>query len=89
MIQNKVKEHIVYYVSLAIIIVLGIIIALQFPHNKQVQMMAVVITTFFYVGFGIVHHRENHDVSAKIVVEYMLIGALGMTIASFFLLGSQ
>ncbi|QQG41011.1 MAG: hypothetical protein HYV37_01665 [Candidatus Levyibacteriota bacterium] len=88
MIKNKIKEHIFYYFSLLSVVILGVFLTLQFPGNKQIQMMTIVITTFFYVGFGIVHHRENHNLSAKIVVEYMLIGALGMTIASFFLLGS-
>lgn len=85
--KQKVKEHFFYYISLFAIIALGVILALQFSYSKQMQMLVVVMTTFFYVGLGILHHRENHDLTAKIVVEYTLIGALGMTVVSFFLLG--
>ncbi len=85
----KVQEHTVYSIFLFIIVALGILLALQFPHNKQMQMLVIVITTFFYVGLGLVHHKENHDLTTKIVIEYALIGGLGMTIVLFFLLGSQ
>lgn len=87
--KERVKKHLFYYISLLAVIVLGIILALQFSYSKQAQMLIVVITTFFYVGLGILHHRENHDLTAKIVVEYTLIGGLGMTIVSFFLIGSS
>lgn len=85
--KQKIKEHLFYYVSLFVVIALGVILALQFSYSKQMQMLVVVMTTFFYVGLGILHHRENHDLTAKIMVEYTLIGGLGMTIVSFFLLG--
>lgn len=85
--KQKIKGHLFYYTSLFVIIALGIILALQFSYSKQMQMLVIIMTIFFYVGLGIVHHRENHDLTAKIVVEYILIGALGMTIISFFLLG--
>lgn len=89
MIRSKTKEHIFYPFFLFIVVALGILLALQFPHSKQMQMLVIVMTTFFYVGMGLVHHRENHDLTAKIVIEYALIGGLGMTIVLFFLLGSS
>ena len=87
--KERAKKHVFYYISLLAVIVLGVILALQYPYSKQTQMLIVVMTTFFYVSLGILHHRENHDLTAKIVVEYTLVGGLGMTIVSFFLLGSS
>ncbi len=87
MIQ-KSKTHIIYYLALFTIVMLGIIFALHMAYSRQGQMLIVVVTTFFYVLLGIVHHKANHDLTAKIVIEYMLIGALGMTIVSFFLNGA-
>ncbi|MBI2431161.1 MAG: hypothetical protein HYV39_04045 [Candidatus Levybacteria bacterium] len=85
MMSEYIKSHIIYSIFLFIVVALGIVLALQFTNSKQMQMLVVVMTTFFYVAIGIMHHRENHDVTAKIVVEYILIGSLGMTIAFFFL----
>lgn len=50
-------------------------------------MLAVVITSLFYVGWGILHHFVHHDLNAKIVVEYVLIGSLGMTVVLFIIKG--
>lgn len=88
MIQRKIQDHIPYVLSLIVIVGLGIVLALQFSYSKQVQMLIVVMTTFLYVGIGLFHHKQNHDLATKIVVEYTLIGALGMTIVSFILLTS-
>lgn len=87
--MHKIKNHIPYSLSLFTIVGLGVLLALQFSYSKQLQMLVIVITAFLYVGIGILHHRENHDLTAKIMVEYTLIGAVGMTIVSFFLLVSS
>ncbi len=87
--KQRAKEHIFYYISLFLVVFLGIMLALQFSYSRQTQMLVIVMTTFFYVTVGLFHHRENHDLTAKIVVEYILIGSLGMTIVSFFLLTSS
>ncbi len=86
--RKKIHDHLPYVLSLITIIVLGILLALQFSYSKQAQMLVVVIITFLYVGIGLFHHKENHDLTSKIVVEYTLIGALGMTIVSFLLVVS-
>lgn len=86
--HKKIQDHIPYFLSLVVIVVLGLLLAMQFSHSKQAQMLVVVIITFLYVGVGLFHHKENHDLSSKIVIEYTLIGGLGMTIVSFILLMS-
>lgn len=88
MIHKKIQDHIPYAFSLVTIVGLGLLLALQFSYSKQAQMLIVVMITFLYVGIGLFHHKENHDLSSKIVVEYTLIGGLGMTIVSFILLMS-
>lgn len=86
--NKKIQDHIPYIVSLVIILGLGLLLGLQFSYSKQVQMLIVVMTTFLYVGIGLFHHKQNHDLATKIVVEYTLIGGLGMTIVSFILITS-
>lgn len=84
--HHEIKNHYIYYTFLAIIIVLGITLALQMT-TKGMQMAVVILTTFLYIGGGIVHHALEHDINAKIVIEYILIGSLGMSIVLFLLQG--
>lgn len=83
----KVQKHLLYYFFLTAILILGIFFSVQFSYNKQLQMLMVVITSLFYVGWGILHHYVHHDLNAKIVIEYVLIGSLGMTIVLFIIKG--
>ena len=83
----KLYKHSLYYASLIAILTLGFLLAYN-NSNKTFQIGVVIATTFFYVLWGIMHHLLNHDLSAKIVIEYILIGAFGLTII-FFLLSTS
>ncbi len=85
--SKKINEHILYYISLIAIFALGIILMFSATPNKQLQMLIFVIMAVFYVIWGVLHHLVNHELSAKIVVEYILIGALGVAIMFFLLKG--
>lgn len=84
----RVKKHWGYYLSLLGILFLGIFLAIQASPDRQLQMLTVILTTFFYVAWGILHHFLNHDLTVKIVIEYLLIGSLGMAIILFLLRGA-
>ena len=79
------KKHIGYYISLLIILAFGFLITVLASPNKQLQMVIIVLTTFFYIIWGVLHHLINHDLTVKIMVEYILIGSFGMS-AVFFIL---
>lgn len=81
---KKISEHTIYYISLVIILSLSFMLAYS-SSNRDFQIGVVVATTFSYVLWGILHHLMNHDLHAKIVVEYILIGAFGLTIIFFLL----
>ena len=85
--SKKINEHILYYISLIIIFTLGIVLMFSATPNKQLQMLIFVIMAFFYVIWGVLHHLINHELSSKIVVEYILIGTLGVAIMFFLLKG--
>lgn len=82
------NKHHWYYLSFCFILILGIVFALHASYNKQLQMIVVVMLCFSYAILGIVHHRENHSTTTKIVIEYMLIAGLAMTVFAFFLRGA-
>ncbi len=76
-----------YYISLSLILGLGLLFVLLASPNKTVQFMLISLTTLFYIIFGIVHHLINHDITLGIMLEYLTIGALGISILFFFLKG--
>lgn len=84
---EKGRNHIGHYIVLLLILGSGFFMALFATPNKQLQMVAVVITTFFYIAWGILHHLINHDLTAKIVIEYVLIGSFGLSVVFFLLKG--
>ena len=85
--SKKINEHIAYYISLIAIFALGIFLMSSAVPNKQLQMLIFVIMAIFYIIWGVLHHFINHELSSKIVVEYILIGTLGVAIMFFLLKG--
>lgn len=76
-----------YYMSLIIILGLSVLFVVLASPNKDLQLTIILLTTFFYVFFGIIHHLINHDLSLKIVLEYLIIGTFGVSVLLFFLKG--
>ncbi len=84
---KRLSEHSIYYVSLIAILILGFLLAYS-SSNRTFQIGTIIVITFFYVLWGIIHHLMNHDLHAKIVIEYILIGAFGLTIIFFLLIAN-
>lgn len=82
---KDLKYHKAYYTTLFCIALFGLFFIYFFKGNTDLQMVIVVLTAFFYCGWGILHHILEHDITAKIVLEYILIGALGITVVFFLL----
>lgn len=85
---KKIKKHLGYYFSILLIFTLGLIIAQVVGPNLLLQIIVVAITIVFYVLWGILHHKVNHELTAKIVIEYVLIGGLGLSILFFIVEGA-
>lgn len=80
------NKHLGYYISLLAILLVGFLIAYN-SSDKQFQFLIVVLTAFFYVLWGVLHHVINHELNSKIVVEYVLMAALGTGFVFFLLKG--
>jgi len=76
-----------YYISLIFILSLGLFFIILASPNKNLQLILVLLTTLFYIVFGLAHHLINHDLNIKVVVQYVIIGVLGVTVIFFFLKG--
>ncbi len=82
---KRISEHGLYYFSLIVILTLAFFLAYSNSYDRSFQIGVVIATTFFYVLWGIMHHLLNHDLHMKIVIEYILIGAFGLTVIFFLL----
>ncbi|MEX2007666.1 MAG: hypothetical protein WD992_02745 [Candidatus Levyibacteriota bacterium] len=81
-------KHTGHYFSLLLILGLGLIgLKIAYP-NRILEMEIIILTAILYVVWGIVHHHQNHSLNSKIVVEYVLIAALGLAALLFFISGA-
>ena len=81
------KKHMGYYLSLITILVLGLVLVLLASPNIDLQVIITLLTVFFYILWGLFHHLTNHELTVKIVIEYVLVGVLGVSILFFLLMG--
>lgn len=48
--------------------------------NVAAQLIVSITTAIAYVAWGIIHHAIEGDLHPKIVVEYVLIGAIAIVL---------
>ncbi|MGA2911179.1 MAG: hypothetical protein ABSE17_00870 [Candidatus Levyibacteriota bacterium] len=84
---KKLQKHLGYYLSLLAILLLGLALILLTSPNLKSQSLIISATVFFYILWGVLHHLINHELSLRIVIEYVLIGALGLSILFFMTVG--
>lgn len=83
MIKLGTKGHLHYYLFLIIILASGIFGITQIS-VRQTQITIFVLMDIFYITLGILHHFAHHDLSIRIMIEYVLIGVLGFSIFLLF-----
>jgi hypothetical protein len=84
---KKLKKHLGYYLSLSAILLLGLVLILLTGPNIKTQSLVILLTVFFYVLWGTLHQLINHELTHRIVIEYVLIGVLGLSIIFFMMMG--
>ncbi len=84
---EKFKKHIGYYIVLFLIFGLGLLVTLMASPNSKLQIFTISLTIILYVLWGIFHHFINHELTNKIMIEYILIGSLGLSILFFIMEG--
>lgn len=77
---NSLKSHRGYYSSFGILMFLCVTLILKTSNEPSLRMAILFLTGFLYAFWGIVHHLVHHDVSIKIMLEYVLVGALGISL---------
>ena len=82
---GRIKKHFLYYVGLLLMQSIGLLLVFFAASDKFLQLTVITFMTLCYVLWCILHHHLHHDLTLKIMIEYILIGLLGLVIAIFFL----
>lgn len=82
---RQLRRHRFYLGSLLLIQLFCLLLILAANGNEALQMKFVVLAALAYVIWGFVHHKIHHDLHAKVVIEYVLMGFLGIAIIYFLL----
>lgn len=77
------RGHIVHYLIITGIVALGISVTSLFSANRQIQLLSAIAAAFLYLCYGVLHHHLEHDLTIKIVVEYVLVALLAMALFIF------
>ncbi|HLD01758.1 MAG TPA: hypothetical protein VJC10_02675 [Patescibacteria group bacterium] len=83
--KHTTKRHIYYHSSVVILLLLGLYLITMFSYDRLKQFVAIGFVAVIYALWGILHHYLEHTLTAKIVIEYVLIGSLGVVIMFFLI----
>lgn len=77
------RTHLVHYTTILGIILLGIALLILFSANRGIQLVILITISLLYLAYGILHHSLEHDLTLKIVVEYVLVAVLAIVLFIF------
>ena len=82
-IRKNIKKHLWYYIFFVALQIVGLALVLLTAGDKGIQLIAIILTTCAYMIWALAHQYIHHSLTAKIVIEYCLVGALGLTVSLF------
>ncbi|MFC1710322.1 hypothetical protein ACFL0F_01505 [Patescibacteria group bacterium] len=78
--MKKHAKQIPHYLGLMGIFAVGLIGFLLFSYDRTFQIAIVIALAVSYVIWGIVHHHIHKDLHLSVIVEYIVVAALGLVI---------
>jgi len=75
-LTEDIRFHLSHYVSLLVILNIGVGAFFFFRFNPTYQAVIVVLTSVSYVLWGVVHHLLCEDLHLKVILEYILLALL-------------
>jgi hypothetical protein len=74
------KQSVIHFLVLIAILTAGVFTFIWVRPNIPLQLFIGITTAVAYVLWGIVHHAIQKDLHRKVVVEYLLIGAIAIVL---------
>ncbi|MEK7605267.1 MAG: hypothetical protein AAB478_01950 [Patescibacteria group bacterium] len=78
-------KHYLYYLFLLVMEALIGALIIMSQGDRYMQLVYGLFAAIIYVVWGIIHHLINHTLHKKVVIEYLLMGAVGVSVLYFFL----
>lgn len=78
--MKSFSKHLPHYLSLIGIFIVGIVGIYTFAYDRSLQMAVVVAMGVAYVVWGVVHHFIHRDLYLAVVIEYLVVAALGVVL---------
>ena len=72
--------HILFYIALAVVLLLAGVLMFVFQGEKAAQLWVVVGTAVFYIVWGAVHHILEDEFDWEVLLDYLLIAGLVVVI---------
>ena len=79
---KEFKLHLSHYLTLSIILLVGLGAFFIFRFYPSYQVAIVVLTGFSYVLWGLIHHWLCGDLHLKVILEYILVALLASLLVS-------
>lgn len=83
---QELKQNKLDYSLLAILAASFSFYFLLNRHRPTSLFVATLLFAIFYVIWGVWHHSKSHHLTWRIVLEYFLVAALGLSLVSTLLL---
>lgn len=77
---SKSLRHITHYIVLLIILMAGLLAIVTSGRNLSTRVIILVLISFSYFIWGIIHHSLEKDLHFEIVAEYFIFSLLGLTL---------
>jgi len=84
-IKALIQKHFWYYLSLVFLQLIGLGLLFFTGSNIGIQITAIIVMSVFYMFWASFHHYFHHNLTPKIVVEYVLMGLLGIVVSIFLI----
>lgn len=84
-IKEQLHTHFWYYISLVVLQVVGLGVLYLTGTNTAIQITAIIFMSVLYMFWASYHHYFHHNLTPKIVVEYVLMGILGIVVSVFLI----
>ena len=74
------KPATLHFIVLSLILMGGVVSFVMLTGDVVAQQRIGIATSIAYVVWGILHHGIHGDLHPKVVIEYMLVGAVAVLV---------
>lgn len=78
--MKRIAKHLPHYLSLAGILIAGVVGFVVFSYERGSQIAVAIGLALAYVAWGIIHHAIHRDLHLSVVVEYVVVASLGLVV---------